>query len=312
MHGDVLRSPRNMPLLCAVVGTGTQLLIMVFLLFALAFTGIVYPYSHGSAYSWLLLTYTVTQTISGYVSASFCSSFAEVGWERSVLAILLFLCPSVVVVSILNLLCAYVGAIEVLPFGMMFVVFLGYVLVGSPLLAIGGMLGHKYTCGSPVASVIKKVPRDIPSLPWYKKTYGDLLIGGLLPLSAMAPELQLLYSSLWGYKSSVVTGVLFITFIILIQLTAVLSIILTYFQLTVDDYKWCWRSILRGGAAGVFMFLYSILFYWKSNMSGFLQTAFFFGYTACFCFAVFLMLGAIGFFASIMFLRRIQHAVKSE
>lgn len=79
-----------------------------------------------------------------------------------------------------------------------------------------------------------------------------------------------------------------------------------------DQYgTWC-RSIFRGGSTAVFMFVYSIYFYCKSNMSGVLQTTIFFVYNTCICYAFFLMLGTISLRASLMFTRHIYHAVKSE
>lgn len=72
------------------------------------------------------------------------------------------------------------------------------------------------------------------------------------------------------------------------------------------------RSVLRGGSTALFMFAYCIYFYLKSNMSGVLQTFFFFGYSACMCYAFFLMLGALSFRASLIFVRHIYHGDKSE
>ncbi|KAM1029334.1 hypothetical protein ACFX13_042557 [Malus domestica] len=42
IHGDVFRYPPNMSLFCAVLGVGTQLLAMLFILFLLAFFGVLY------------------------------------------------------------------------------------------------------------------------------------------------------------------------------------------------------------------------------------------------------------------------------
>lgn len=74
---------------------------------------------------------------------------------------------------------------------------------------------------------------------------------------------------------------------------------------------WC-RSILRGGSIAIFMFGYAIYFYAKSNMRGFLQLSFFFGYNACICYALFLMLGTISFRASLLFVQHIYRSVKNE
>lgn len=76
-------------------------------------------------------------------------------------------------------------------------------------------------------------------------------------------------------------------------------------------FGWC-RSLLCGGSPAIFMFGYSIYFYARSNMSSFMQLSFFIGYNACMCYAFFLILGTISFRASLMFVRRIYQAVKSE
>ena len=47
-------------------------------------------------------------------------------------------------------------------------------------------------------------------------------------------------------------------------------------------------------------------------MSGFMQSAFFFGYNAVACYAFFLMLGAVGWWSSHLFVMRIFQAVKVE
>lgn len=88
------------------------------------------------------------------------------------------------------------------------------------------------------------------------------------------------------------------------------SLYLTMYWLCVLPV-WC-RSVLCGGSTAIFMFGYCIYFYARSNMNSFIQLSFFIGYNACMCYAFFLILGTISFHASLMFVRHIYHAVKSE
>lgn len=46
-------------------------------------------------------------------------------------------------------------------------------------------------------------------------------------------------------------SILFIVFLILIVVTAFITVALTYFQLAVEDHRWWWRSFLCGGSTGV-------------------------------------------------------------
>lgn len=74
-----------------------------------------------------------------------------------------------------------------------------------------------------------------------------------------------------------------------------------------------YRSFLCGGSTGLFIYAYCLYYYHaRSDMSGFMQTSFFFGYMACICYGFFLMLGTVGFRASLLFVRHIYRSIKCE
>jgi hypothetical protein len=117
----------------------------------------------------------------------------------------------------------------------------------------------------------------------------------------------------WGHKVYTIYSILFIVFIILIIVTAFITIALTYFQLTVEDHRWWWRSIACGGSTGFFIYGYCFYYFWaRSDMSGFMQTAFYFGYMALVSYAFVLMLGTVGYLSSLKFIRHIYTAVKCD
>ena len=108
-------------------------------------------------------------------------------------------------------------------------------------------------------------------------------------------------------------GILFIAFVMLLIVTAFITIALTYFQLAIEDHRWWWRSLFSGGSTGFFVFAYCFFYYFgRSSMFGFMQTSFFFGYMLVASYAAFIMLGTIGFAFSFIFVRRIYSAVKCD
>ncbi|GMI81678.1 hypothetical protein like AT1G08350 [Hibiscus trionum] len=313
IHGDVFRYPQNKTLFCAVMGMGTQLLTLVCCLFVLVCLGILYPYNHGTICTALVILYSLTSVVAGYTTASFHCQIAETGWERSVLlAGIMYTGPLFVIGSILNVVAVSYGATAALPFGTIMVIVLIYTFLTIPLLVLGGVIGYLFRSEFQSPCATKRYPREIPPLAWYRKTPCQMFLGGFLPFSAIVLELQHLYASLWGYRIFTLPSILFIMFIVLILLTAILSIGLTYIQLSVEDHQWWWRSVLCGGSTSIFMFAYCIYFYARSSMSGLLQFSFVIGYSACMCYAFFLMLGTVGFRSSLMFVRYIYRAVKSE
>ncbi|KAJ7947991.1 Transmembrane 9 superfamily member [Quillaja saponaria] len=296
-----------------VLGTGSQLLTVVFILFFLAFLGILYPYNRGGLFNCLVLLYSLASAIAGYSASSFHCQFTENGLGRTVLlAGVLYTGPLFVTVSVLNMVAVSYGTTAALPFGSIVVILLIYTFLAIPLLALGAVIGYHFRSEFQAPSATSRYPREIPQLTWYRRTPRQMFIGGLLPFSAIALQLHQLYASMWSYKIYTLPPILFVMFIILILITAILSAVLTYIQLSVEDHEWWWRSVLCGGSTAFFMFGCCIYFYARSSMNNFMQLSFFIGYNACMCYAFFLMLGTISFRASLLFVRHIYHVVKSE
>ncbi|KAK7341996.1 hypothetical protein VNO80_24937 [Phaseolus coccineus] len=313
LHGDVFRPPPNPSLLFAVVGTGTHLLILICVLLFLALIGTLYPYNRGGLLNWLVLLYALFSVFAGYTAASFHGLFAENGWERTVgLAGVLYTGPVFVAASILNIVAISYRATVGLPFGSIIVILVLFTFLAIPLLAFGGVIGYRFRSKFQSPSATKRHPREIQQLAWYRRTPFLMFIGGLVPFSAIVLQLHQVYASMWGYKIYTLPSILFVTFIPAIVIIALVSIGLTYIQLSVEDHEWWWRSVLCGGSTAIFMFVYCIYFYVRSNMSGFLQLSFFIGYNACLCYAFFLIFGAISFRVSFLFVLFIYHNVKRE
>jgi transmembrane 9 superfamily protein 3 len=72
VHGDVFRSPQNLVLLSALVGTGAQLAMLILLVILLAIVGMLYV-GRGAIVTTFIVCYALTAFISGYVSGGFYS-----------------------------------------------------------------------------------------------------------------------------------------------------------------------------------------------------------------------------------------------
>merc|ERR1719213_387048 len=87
------------------------------------------------------------------------------------------------------------------------------------------------------------------------------MVGGILPFGAVFTEFFFIMSSIWQHQIYYMFGFLVLVLIILIITCAEISIALTYFQLTGEDYHWWWRSFLTSGASAVYVFFYSCVFF---------------------------------------------------
>ena len=187
-------------------------------------------------------------------------------------------------------------------------------MVHFPLTLIRAIIGRNMTEEYKAPCRTSKVPREVPQLQnWYKHPIAQLLMAGFLPFSAIYIELHYIFASMWGHKIYTLFGILFLAFIMLTLVTSFITIALLYFQLAREDHQWWWQSFVNGGATGIFIFGYSFYYlFHRSNMDGFLQLSFYFGYTSLVAYSFFLMLGFIGFFSSFTFVEYIYGAVKTD
>jgi len=140
-----------------------------------------------------------------------------------------------------------------------------------------------------------------------------MFLAGFLPFSAIYIELHYIFNSIWGHKIYTLFGILFLAFIMLFIVTCFITIASIYFQLTREDHQWWWRSFFNGGATGLFIWMYSFFYYFqRSEMDGFFQASYFFGYMAITSYAFFIMLGSLGFCSSLVFVKHIYSVIKTD
>ncbi|KAF6150802.1 hypothetical protein GIB67_020885 [Kingdonia uniflora] len=281
--------------------------------FSLQLLGVFYPYNKGAIFTSLVIIYALTSGIAGYTATSTYLQLEGTNWVRNlILTGCLFYGPLFLTFCFLNTVAITYSATAAFPFKTILVILLIWTLVTS-LLVLGGIAGKNSKAEFQAPCRTTKYPRKVPSMPWYRGTVPQIAMAGFLPFNTIYIGLYYIFVSVWGHKIYTIYSILFIVFIILISITTFITIALTYFQLAVEDHEWWWRPVLCGGFTGVFIFSYYLYYYYaRSNMSGFMQTSFFFGYMTCICYGFFLMLDIVGFCASLLFVHHIYHSIKCE
>nr|XP_043613335.1 transmembrane 9 superfamily member 2-like [Erigeron canadensis]XP_043613336.1 transmembrane 9 superfamily member 2-like [Erigeron canadensis] len=314
IHGDVFRFPKHKSLLAAALGSGSQLLVLIVSILVLGLLGFFPPYVRGVLWNALVIVYAVTNVVSGYTSVSFYSQLEGTTWKINLLVTGgLYLGPLFLTFCFLNSVAASYGTTVALPLGGIVILSLIMVFIASPLLLLGGFVGKHMTPDFQAPCRTTKCPREIPQLRWYRGLVPQMVLAGILPFSVIYVQLYYIFASVWGHRIYTLYGILFVVFVLLLIITALMSVVLTYFQLAVEDHEWWWRSFFCGGSTGLFMYGYCIYYhFFRSDMNGFMQISFFFGYMACVCYGIFLVLGTVGFHASLLFVRYLYAAIKCD
>lgn len=314
IHADVFRFPGHRALLCSILGNGSQFLALCLGIIIMALFGMFNVHRHGAMNTAAVLLYALTCCVSGYVSNSMYKQINGDKWAWNlILTASLFSVPFFVIWSIANTIAWSYQSTQALPFTTVLLLILIWLLVGFPLTVVGGIFGKNWTGGFDAPCRTKNIPREIPAIPWYRSVPTYMIVGGFLPFSAISVELYYIFATFWGRDQYTLYGILFVVFFILLSVTGSISIALTYFQLAAEDYRWWWKSVISAGSTGLFVFVYSLFYFYKrSNMSGFLQGVQFLSYTILICYIFFLMLGTVSFFASLKFIKYIYRNLKMD
>jgi len=314
IHGDVFRFPPHKNLFAAFVGLGVQCLCIMFGLLTLALVGLFYPGSEGTMFTAGIVLYALTSVVGGFVAGSYFKQMGGEKWAWNIVMVATLLTvPVTCVFAYVNTVALIYGVTAAVPFETIMIVLAILLFVGFPLNVLGGITGKRISGPFEAPCRTKNFPREIPPIPWYRSLPCQMVMSGFLPFSAIYIELFYIFSSVWGHSTYQLWGILFLVAIILLIVTACITVALTYFQLSMEDHRWWWNSFFTGGSTGLFIFAYSIFYYtYRSRMTGMLQTSFYFPYMFLVCYYFFIMLGTVGFYSSLIFIRRIYGGLKTD
>ena len=95
-------------------------------------------------------------------------------------------------------------------------------------------------------------------------------------------------------------------------LTVCLARLRSPLQLCAEDYHWWWRSFYVPGAAGLYLFIYSVFYYATHLSMSFVAALLYFGYMLIISTFFGMVCGVVGHYACFWFTRKIFAAVKVD
>ncbi|DAA74760.1 TPA_exp: Uncharacterized protein A8136_3076 [Trichophyton benhamiae CBS 112371] len=313
VHGDVFRTPNHPLLLSLLVGNGAQLFVMTGITVVFALFGLLSPSNRGFLGTVILILYTLLGFVGGYVAARTYKSFGGESWKR-----LIILTPVLIPVIafstffLLNLFVWAKGSSGAVPFTTMLLTVIIWFVISVPLSVAGSWIGLKLP-GFEGPTRTNQIPRQIPPAVWSLRPLPSTLITGMLPFATIFVELYFIMTSLWTNKIYYMFGFLFLCYGLMIMTSATTTILLVYFLLCAEDYRWHWRAFIGAGMTGGYVFLNALIF-WATRVSfgGVTGAVLYLGYSALLAFLVFVLTGTIGLFASWAFVHRIYGSIKVD
>jgi len=313
VHGDVFRPPPQLILFASLVGTGHQIIVLLFAVIFISGIGSLYA-ERGTVVTAFMLCYAFTSFVAGYGGGGFYARNEGKNWIKCMLVTAcLFPCTCFGIAFLLNFIAIGYDSLAAIPFGTMVAVLSIWALISVPLTMVGTVVGRNWNGTADNPCRINPVPRQIPEKKWFNHPLINIVLGGILPFGSIFIEMYFMFTAFWHYKYYYVYGFMLLVYIILIIVSICVTIVSTYFLLNSEDYRWQWVSLLSSASTAGYVFLYSIYYFFvKTKMSGFFQTCFYFGYTAMFCFGLAILCGSIGYIGTSIFVKRIYQNVKID
>jgi transmembrane 9 superfamily protein 3 len=200
VHGDVFRPPKLLTLFSALIGTGYQLILIVFFLITFAILGSYYD-TRGAMVTAAIIIYCVTSFVSGYFSGSYYSKHGGKRWIRTMI-VTACLFPFFIATSafLLNFIAIAYSALIAIPFKTMVSVVAMWACITVPLVFLGTIVGRNFAGKPDFPCRINPYPRPIPQKPYYLSRLMFVILGGILPFGSIFIEMYFVFTSFWNYK----------------------------------------------------------------------------------------------------------------
>ena len=164
----------------------------------------------------------------------------------------------------------------------------------------------KYPCK------VNALPTAIGKKPWYLHLQYISWFIGIIPFFTFFIEFVYLLKSLWSFQVYYLASFFSLSLLFSIILTSEISIIFVFVNLCYGDYKWWWKSFFVSASPALYVFIYSILYFFQIGLTRFSAIVIYFLIMILISMVIALVLGSLGTLITFRFIFYIYSKIKFD
>ena len=313
ISGDVFRPPAvNVLLLSSILGTGTQLFLMITGTLFLGIFGFMNPEHRSNILNIGLLFFCFMGLPGGYISAVFYRFWGGTSWLH-VSLLTSFLFPGTLIFGyiIVNIILSLEKSNAAVRFYDIVSLFILWIFCTFPLILIGSFLGYKSRRIN-VPCDINRIPSGIPEKPCYLHYKYITFITGFIGFATIFIEFNYVMSALWRHQIYFMATFMWISFLLFVIVVGELAVLFVFLNLCKGDYNWAWKSFIMGGSPVIYIIIYSIVYFFYLRISRLSSMIVYFGMMGLISSIVLFICGTIAVFFNFAFLKIIYSQIKKD
>ena len=312
INGDVFRRPKKLILLSAFIGTGIEILCIFLVVLILSIIAFLKPETRTEIINSIIYSIIFMSIVSGYVSTYIYKNNNGTDWlKNSIFTALLFPGITIFTIIISKILYSMEGSSASFKISQIAILILLWLFISSPLVFIGSLLclirpEIKFPCK------VNKLPTKINKKPWYLHLQYAAWFTGIIPFFTIFIEFFYIMSYLWNYQVYFLASFLSLSVFFEVIISAEISIVFVFVNLCKGDYNWWWKSFFVSASPALYVFLFSVYYFFKIGLTRFTAIVVYFLIMSLITVSCALLCGACGTFITFWFVFYIYSKIKID
>ena len=310
ISGDVFRPPAvNVLLLSSMLGTGTQLFLMIAATLFFGLFGFMNPEQRANILNIGILFFCFMGLPGGYIAALFYRFWKGNSWLR-VSLFTSFLFPGTLIFGyiIVNIILTIEKSNAAVHFYDIVSLFILWIFCTFPLILIGSFFGFKSRRMS-VPCEINRIPSAIPDKPCYLHYKYITFVTGFIGFATIFIEFNYVMAALWRHQIYFMATFIWISFLLFVIVVGEMAILFVFLNLCRGDYNWAWKSFIMGSSPVIYIVIYSVLYFFYLRITRLSSMIVYFGMMGLISAIVMFICGSIAVFFNFAFLKVIYSKI---